>query len=80
MNLNPLVLELNRVTGYPVVPDLYEGSEDKWIVFTYVDERGELYGDDKELCTTVKMYISFYCPLNHNYMSDKKLIKRPWLP
>lgn len=76
MNVNPLILELNMVTGYPVVPDLYEGNEDKWIVFTYADERGELYGDDVELYTTAKLYVSFYCPMSWNYMADKKVIKK----
>lgn len=76
MNVNPLILELNKTTGYPVVPDIYEGKADKYIVFSYADERGELYGDDMELYTTAKLYVSLYCPMSWNYMTDKKIIKK----
>lgn len=75
MNLNPMLAELSEATGYPVAPDIYTGDSDKWIVYTYTDERGELYGDDSEQYVTVKLYVSFYCPSTFNYMADKKKIK-----
>lgn len=75
MNLNPKLLKLEEVTSYPVVPDLYRGDSDKYIVFTYANEKGELYADDAEQFTTVRMYVSLYAPEAHNYMTDKKRIK-----
>lgn len=76
MNVNPIIMKLSNVTGYPVAPDIYRGDSDKWIVFVNTDERGELYGDDSELYTTAKFYISFYCPHSYNYMADRKKIKK----
>ena len=69
-------MRLNNVTGYPVAPDIYTGIAKKYIVFTYADERGELFGDDEEQYTTVKMYISLYAPQDFDYMNDKHKIKR----
>lgn len=76
MNINSKLMKLEEVTGFPVAPDLYRGESDKWIVFTYTDERGELYADDSEQYVTVKLYVSFYCPESYNYMADKKKIKK----
>lgn len=75
MNLNPLLLQLNDVTGYPVVQDLYKGKESKWISFTYEDERGSLYADDDEDYVEVIMQINLFTPAEFNYFADKKAIK-----
>ena len=75
MNINPIVMELAEVTGLPVVPDLYTGEADKWIVFTYADERGALYGDNHEEYTEVTIQVTLYTPANFNYMALKKQIK-----
>ena len=39
MNVNGLIMTLQNTVNYPVAPDLYEGKEDKYITFTYEDER-----------------------------------------
>lgn len=76
MNINPIIMQLKTVTGYPVVPDLYMGDSDKWIVFTYEDERGALYGDNGEEYEQATVQITLYTPHNFNYMPDKKKIKK----
>lgn len=76
MNVNEKIRTLEQVTGYPVRPDVYSGKSDKYITFTYEDERGELYGDDQELATTAYLQISLYTPENFNYFEDKKKIKK----
>lgn len=76
VNVNKTLMELKDGTGYPVSPDLYTGTADKFIVFTYEDERGTLYGDDDEEYITAKINVAFYCPQNFNYMVDKAKIKR----
>ena len=75
MNPNQLIMKLSKSTGYPVAPDIYEGDSDKYIIFVNTDERGELFGDDKELLTTSRFYISFYCPHSYNNLSDRRKIK-----
>lgn len=75
MNVNPLLMELKNITGLPVVPDLYEGESDKWIAFTYHDERPVFFGDNKVLDDTAYIIISLYTPKSFNYMSLKHDIK-----
>lgn len=75
MNINPILMQLKTVTGYPAVPDLYEGNADKWIVFTYEDERGALFGDNGEEYEQATIQITLYTPHTYNYMADKKKIK-----
>jgi hypothetical protein len=75
MNVNPLIMELNTVTGLPVVPDLYKGESDKWITFTYQDERPVYFGDNSVLADTAYISVNLFTPSEYNYMTVKKLIK-----
>ena len=76
MNVNEKIRTLEKVTGYPVRPVIYSGKADKYITFTYEDERGELFADDEEQETTAYLQISLYTPENFNYFEDKKKIKK----
>ena len=76
MNVNERMMALGQVIGYPVKQDIYEGAEDKYIVFNYEDERGSLFGDDEELMETAYLQVAFYTPENYNYHEDKKRIKK----
>ena len=75
MNVNPILMGLKEATGFPVVPDLYEGAEDKYITFTYEDERAALYGDGEELATEVTVQISLFTPHRFNYFIAKDQIR-----
>lgn len=76
MNLNEKIRTLEVEIGYPVRQDIYEGKEDKYIVFSYEDERGELFGDNEELAETAYLQIALYTPQNYDYFDDKKKIKK----
>lgn len=75
MNINPLIMELKTLTGLPVVPDLYSGSGDKWITFTYQDERPEFFGDNEILDDVAYISLNLFTPANYNYMTTKEVIK-----
>lgn len=75
MNLNEKILGLEAVTGYPVEPDLYEGNGDKYISFTYEDERPVLNADNRPVADIAYLQINFFCPKNFNYFADKKKIR-----
>lgn len=79
MNVNPLLMNLKDIVGCPVVQDLYQGKEPRWLVFTYADERGELYADGVEVYTTATLTLSYYTPVSYNYFADKKKIKKALL-
>lgn len=76
MNINEKLIKLKQETGYPVCQDFYEGKEERYITFTYEDERAALYGDNEELAETAYLQVSFYFPEDFNYFEDKKKIKK----
>lgn len=75
MNVNPLLMELKTVTKLPVVPDIYEGSKDKYITFTYQDERPSFFGDNNVLDDVAYISVNLFTPKDFNYMSLKEDIK-----
>lgn len=75
MNVNKALMTIEDVVKIPVAPDIYDGDKNKWITFTYADERPALFADDEEQFTEVTINVSYFCPANHNYFSDKKKIK-----
>lgn len=75
MNVNRTLIGLKDVTGFPVYPDVYEGTADKYITFTYEDERGALYADDEEIHTEVTVEVNLFTPKDFNYFQAKDAIK-----
>lgn len=75
MNVNPKLKILEEVTGYPVEQDEYEGPSDKYIVFTYEDERAVLRADNKEKAETAYLMVCLFVPKSYDYFADKKKIK-----
>ncbi len=75
MNINGILIELLRETGLPVEQDMYEGKEDKYIIFTYEDEKPEIHGDDYPIADTAYMQIQLITPKNYNYFHMKEKIR-----
>ncbi len=76
MNINPLMKAVGTIMGYPCKQDLYEGKENKFIVFSYADERAAYYADNDEEEITVTITVQLITPQNYNYLSDKSKLKR----
>lgn len=75
MNINEKMKELEAVVGCDVEQDIYSGNGERYITFTYEDERPELCGDNRPLADTVYVQISYYCPKGYSYMADKHKIR-----
>lgn len=75
MNVNSKLKTLEKITGFPVEQDEYEGSSDKYIVFTYEDERASLRADNEEQAETAYLMVSLFVPKDYDYFEDKKNIK-----
>lgn len=75
MNVNQKLMALEEATGYPVVQDEYEGTSDRYIVFTYEDERAALWGDNREAARTVWLMVCLFVPKRHDYFEDKDKIE-----
>lgn len=75
MDLNEKLMLLLGVTGLEVCQDEYDGKKDKYIVFTYADERPETFGDNCVESDTVYLNVQLITPKNYNYLSLKKEIR-----
>ena len=75
MNVNPLIEGLSEATGLDVSPDIYEGEHDKYIVYTYEDERPVNWGDGRVHHNTVWVNVSLYTPKHFNHMALKHKIR-----
>lgn len=76
MNVNQLIIEAGSAIGYPVAQDIYTGSKEKYITFTYEDERAALYADDEEQIETAYLMVSMVTPTDYNYFSDSAKLKK----
>ena len=75
MDMTDFFLKLQSETGYPIELDAYEGKENKYMVYSYEDERPALHGDNKPIMDTVYMQLRLYTPKNYDYYQDKKRIR-----
>ena len=75
MELNEKIIHILTETGLPVEQDEYEGKENKYIIFTYEDEKPTEYADNKAYADTVYLQIQLITPKNFNYMKLKRKIR-----
>lgn len=75
MNVNKLLTDTLKITGLPVKQDEYEGKEDKYIIFTYVDESPEAFADNKPGADTVYIQLQLITPKSFNYFELKDKIR-----
>nr|DAH32514.1 MAG TPA: hypothetical protein [Caudoviricetes sp.] len=76
MNVNELIVDAGTAIGYPVEQDIYEGTSEKSITFTYEDERDSLVGDDEDMYETAYLMISMNTPKDYDYFKDKEKLKK----
>ncbi len=76
MNVNEkLKTLLEGPTGLKVDQDEHDGNDDKYIIFSYADERPETFADNKPDSDTVYLNIQLITPKNFNYMKLKHKIR-----
>ena len=75
MNVNGILV--STLSGIlPTVPGKYDGTDDKYIVFDILDDRGALYADDEPQIDRVIVRVKLYVPVEFNYLSTKSQIRR----
>lgn len=76
VNVNRTLMGLKNVlTGYDVADGRYNGKSNKFVVFTYTDERAAFSADNRNKAIAANVNISIYTPENYNYLADKASIK-----
>lgn len=75
MDVNAEIQALETITGLPVSPDIYSGDEDKYIVYSYADERPVFFGDDEAIEDQAIIQVNLFTPPKFNYMALKHQIR-----
>ena len=64
-----------EIFGFPYSPGVYTGPEDHWFTYNYVDDYGELFGDDEPLETVNRIQLHYFLPVEENYLKMKNEIR-----
>lgn len=75
MNLCERLISVLGEAGLPVEQDEYTGKEEKYIIFTFEDERPEAYADNRPAADTAYIQVQLITPKNFNYFDLKKKIR-----
>ena len=75
MNVNEKIISLESVLECEVVPDEYDGTSEKFITFTYEDERPALQGNNRPTADIAYLMVQYHTPKRYDYMEDKEKIK-----
>lgn len=75
MDVNAEIQVLESITGLPVSPDVYSGDDDKYIVYSYEDERPTFWGDDETIEDQAIIQVNLFTPPKFNYMTLKHQIR-----
>lgn len=75
MNLCERLISVLSEAGLPVEQDEYTGKEEKYIIFTFEDERPESYADNRPTADTAYIQVQLITPKNFNYFDLKKKIR-----
>ncbi len=75
MNVNEKLTGLKEVTGLNVYEDFTEEKKEKYLVFTYEDERPVFFGNDTPKADTAYIQLTLYTPAGFDYMELKHKIR-----
>lgn len=62
--------------GFPYAPDIYEGSEERFFVYNYADDRAVLYADDAPAAVMASVQVHLYIPADENFITLKNRVRR----
>lgn len=75
MSVNEKIIAALETLGYPVVPDLYAGTEEVYLTFNY-SAAGALFADDAPGYDIYLVQVHLLAPHGWNGVSVRKQIKR----
>lgn len=76
MSVDQVIIKALTPLGYPVVSEVYAGTEEKYIIFKHIADVGTNYGDNEPLCQIAYMEIHFCVPLVGDEQSDYQKVKQ----
>lgn len=76
MTVNEKIKNALEHFGLPVTTDFFGGDAEEYFTFNYADDRAADFGDDKPLHVVEYMQIHYFAPLEKNYLSMKKQVRK----
>lgn len=61
--------------GFPYAPDIYEGSEERFFVYNYADERASFYADNAPEAVKASVQVHLYIPAEENFIALKNQVR-----
>jgi len=71
MTVQRRIMESLEPMGYPIVPDIYEGTGQKYYTYNVADDRGLYFADDLPVSNRVSIQIHFFLPIKENYIRER---------
>lgn len=62
--------------GFPYEPDIYTGKAEKYFVYNYADERGDLFADDAPGTVIASVQVHFFMPAGEDFIKIKNKIRK----
>ena len=62
--------------GYPYKPDVYQGDCEKYFVYNYADQRGNLWADDEPETVIASVQVHFFMPEKENFIKIQNKIRK----
>lgn len=70
------ITEALKLFQLPCVPDVYKGSEKRWITYNYADDYGTDFADDAPETVINSVQVHLFLPVNEPFTQLKKKIRR----
>ena len=62
--------------GYPYKPDVYQGDCERYFVYNYADQRGNLWADDEPETVIASVQVHFFMPEKENFIKIQNKIRK----
>ncbi|MBO6015679.1 MAG: hypothetical protein J6P60_03725 [Lachnospiraceae bacterium] len=79
MNTFEKIQKIARDLDIKAWPDVYSGKDadrpERWIVYNFADNRGDLYADDRPRAVVHSVQVHLYMPANKNFLAIQNEIR-----
>ena len=79
MTVNKRIIDALSPLGIPVTADFFGDSEEEYITFNDVTDKGALYADNEPVADVAEMQVHYFLPTTKNYLENKKKIRKALL-
>ena len=76
MSVNRALINALEDFDIPCKTEPYRGDEERFFTFNIASDSGTDFGDDSPGFNRLIVYLHYWLPINHNYLEEKKEIRK----